>query len=193
MSKFISNTVPSEGYKVGAPRPIDDRIQWETVTDLMEYTQSNRVVIYEGLVVYTRDNQTHYRWEESVHGLFKEGTWPYAADEIGRYPPDYRPIGDDGPDYSNKFFNWVIADESVTYKVVSTGETKFDFIFDLLPHKMINRPDTSVAYMAEAIIRTGTNGESFYPDKITWVNNEYLEIRVSPAFPVGEVLTIKIS
>jgi hypothetical protein len=194
MGKFISNVTTAEGYKVIVPRPIDDRRQWDTLSDLIEYSQGNGFfTLYEGLTVYVYENKTHYKWVESEHGLLKRGDWPYEDNEIAPYPPNYRPIGDDGPDYSNRFFNWVVADESVVLKITSNGSSIIEIPFDVLPDKMINRPDNTSAYMANVVISTGTSGETFFPHSVEWDNNERLKIKVYPAFVLGQILTIKIS
>ncbi|MCK5788275.1 MAG: hypothetical protein KAH32_04725 [Chlamydiia bacterium] len=183
MGKKISNVESTTGWKVAQERPIDDRSQFPSLQDLIDYTNSPGLFsLYEGLITYVEDEKKNYRWAESIYGILPE-TGDGKPAGI-RYPPNHIRYG---VDYGNRLFNWVIDDKSVIIEYISTGLESIHILAKDLPHSAVQDS------IANVTITSSDEKEIDIPGEILWTKDEFMTIKIYPAYSVGLKIKIKIS
>jgi hypothetical protein len=92
----------STGWRVGSQTPIDDRLVFNTLAELIDLGASNFEAFryYEGMKVYVVEEEQEYIWKESSTGVLPASI---------TYPVN---IQANGIDYSNRSFNFVEANYS---------------------------------------------------------------------------------
>lgn len=185
MAKKISNLESTTGWKVGQERPIDDRSQFPTLQDLIDYTDSPGLFsIYEGLTTFAEDTKRNYKWVESFYGIvpvLNAGVDPLPGI---KYPPNYIKHG---VDYSDRRFNWVIDDKSVVIDYVADGTEVIHILAKDLPVEAVRNSSANV------MITYPGSTEVDIPGRISWTQDEFMSIYIYPAYPLNTLLKIKIS
>jgi hypothetical protein len=98
--KITNKKILTEGWHVGSQSPIDDRLIFDDIADLIDLgvNDANAYRYYEGMMALVLSTKTVYIWaENSTDGQIPAGF---------TYPPG---ISVNGVDYSNRTFNFVIG------------------------------------------------------------------------------------
>jgi hypothetical protein len=126
-----NNGIETLGLQVVVASPVDDRLMVDTVSVLEELFSAPeteekinyRVVLYDGILILTKDTKQIYIWAESVEGLMDT---PYVY-------PEYM-TNEQGQDYANKSYNFVL--HTPESKITKT-HTIFVDTFILLENKVL--------------------------------------------------------
>ena len=197
MAKKINNTVSALGFKIGKSAPIDDRTQFLTTRELIDYTFTGGLVsLYDGIEVFVEETKLKYKWVETDYGLLNAYNGRTDAEQRASFEyPEYA-VG--GVIYTGREFNWVISSQVITYQLtvtsnVSIGEhptanpTGIQIRYNSLPEHVLN------SGMADATIRVLGATEIDFPGEIIWdLNNKYITLYCSPMYPINEELIIKL-
>lgn len=110
MSQY-TNATKSTGINITEATPIDDRLIFESLADLLNKTllvpSALAPVLYDGMQIFIKSPSSTYIWKESAYGALGGGYIypPYAVDVRGQ-------------DYANKTFNFVLYESVAKYKRV---------------------------------------------------------------------------
>lgn len=100
----------TEGFHVGSQTPIDDRLIFDNIADLINININTVHRYYEGMVVSVVYTNCQYMWKESLTGELVS-SYQYPNNTIVN-----------GVDYSNRYFNFVqlqsIPATSLIYKAL---------------------------------------------------------------------------
>jgi hypothetical protein len=177
MAKKINNSQQAQGFVVVDARPIDDRSQFSTLEDLVDYIPPMYTTLYDGLVVTVEETGLAYRWVENEYGIldvpFQYNSWDT---DLG------------GVDYSNKRYNFVIDTPIIWINIVKPHNLEYiSFLYRDLPYKaVINK-----AITAEILV--DNDSEITYPDSIEWDDSGFIKIKLIPALPELTNLKVKLS
>lgn len=103
--KTYDNGIKTVGLQIVVAAPVDDRLIIDTEAQLVELFNSPetedkvnlQVVLYDMIIILTRDSKKKYIWMESVEGLIDGGY---------KYPAYLQ--NEEGQDYGDKTYNFVL-------------------------------------------------------------------------------------
>jgi len=179
------NKTDSVGIRVTEATPIDDRLYVESELDIIAATAGGNIelfpgVMYDGLMIITRDTGRSFIWRESEYGLLDIG---YS------YPIHFNDI--QGQDYAGKTYNLVIADTTnrieMTYDEIE-APTGLKIPNGNLPLHILKDPIT-----ANVIVRSDEDSyaSTQYPDRIEAFADHILVV-FDPAPAIGEQFKVSI-
>lgn len=199
-AKKIINETNALGFTVGTARPIDDRSQFTTIDNLLEYTiDENLLSLYDGIETTVEETGFKYRWMESSFGLLNPRNG--RAEQRFKQSFEYPEFALGGVTYTGRKFNWVLISPIVTYALIVrvapctqpgpyADPTGIHIYYEDIPLQLISNEIMS------AVMRVSNSltSEHEVPDKILWVGSEErVLIQCLPMFEVGTELIIKIS
>jgi len=180
MAKKINNSTQTLGFKIMKARPVDDRSQFSTVQDLMDFVATSYEQLYDGIEIYVDETNVRYKWVENPWGLMLVGkTYATWDNNIG---------GPGGIDYVGKTYNFVISSDVVRYNITKTNDLNYIF-FDY--SKLPFYATQAGVITAELIIDGDT--EVTYPDSIKWDVDKKLYIYLYPNILSGTSIKVKLS
>jgi len=202
MSKKITNSVLSTGYTVKVPAPIDDRTQFSTIKELLDYTLNQGLgALYDGLEVFVDETGFSYRWVESQIGLMNIYNGYDPTDSVGKYYTESYTYDASVPDYSGvtyagRSFNWVntsavpvfnlvVEDKIMTDEEMLANTLGIHFRAHLIPYE--NRKNKIV----QAIIKVDGESAIEYPGEIVW-DGEDVTLKCYPMYATGTSITVKL-
>ena len=186
MSKYINGIGFPGGLRILAGQPIDDRLQFNTITDFIAFIDTDEYKrLYDGIVITidmdiynpSMKNTTRFIWKESAFGALFIGK-PYGKRDI---------IG--GIDYRGKTYNLVLFEDSANVAIqVLVDSLMIEIPIAQLPYKAVIRGVYSVT------IFENSDKEETVPDKVIFnATSNMLEIHVLPEYPKDTILNIKIN
>ncbi|MCK5788361.1 MAG: hypothetical protein KAH32_05155 [Chlamydiia bacterium] len=199
MAKKITNSTSSFGFNVPVAKPLDDRTQFLTLYDLLDYTIGGGFTsIYDGLEVTVDDMRAKFRWTESTVGMFNIYNGFGAGYDAPVTYPDSWPVATE-IDYSGKTYNWVLIDPTVTYSLsvnagvivdsspMTANENGIYVRAAWLPEKVLQHE------MATVVVKERSGTELEFPHEVRYTRGEYIHIVAKPMWPVNSALIIKIT
>jgi hypothetical protein len=114
MSRQHSNSTKSTGINITEATPIDDRLYYNTLADLLNDTLLDPSellpVLFDGIVIHIKESRLNYIWKESAYGAMGAGyTYPPYATNVR------------GQNYSNKTYNFVLYGGTAKFLVKYTS------------------------------------------------------------------------
>ena len=183
MSQY-NNATRSTGINITEATPIDDRLHFATLADLLNsiLVQPSAVlpVLHDGMVINIKDSRKSYIWMESAYGVLGQGH-TYAP-----YETDVR-----GQNYANKTYNLVLFDKVVKYKAKFT-----DIGAAGLPIMKNDLPEGALKDLSSIVIHFQSSWDQFktiqFPSHID-IGTDDITIILDPKPDLNEEFNITLS
>lgn len=181
--KRYTNGIITTGLHVTEATPLDDRIHYNTLADLVVSVeaadQATLTTLFDGIVVVISDSGKSYIWVESAWGALPTGhTYPpYAVDVRGQ-------------NYANKTYNFVLFDKVAKYSASysSTADEGLVIHKNELPYEVLKDPDGAIVTLKSS---TTFFQEIEIPDRVA-VRADHIVILLDPKPAINEEFKITL-
>ena len=184
MSTQYTNSTKSTGINITEAAPIDDRLLYNTLAELLNDTLRNPSallpVLHDGMVIQIKESRLNYIWKESDFGALGSGY---------RYPD--HAVSVRGQNYANKVYNFVLYERTAKYtvKYTSISLDGLTIAKNLLPYHLL--VDLTNMF---AIMKSSADGfvEQQYPSHIE-IGTDDITVICDPKRELNEEFKITLT